>query len=290
MAVGETRALVSTNIVFRNPAVAQSVQTKYPYRSTYPFPYLVRNVPVPVAVLVAMAACLAALLTAYLFGRGLWTGMKEQGLVVLVFVPMIPQALFFAWWEGISDEFALWSLPLIAVIVARGAAELAHPLRWLRAAVACLFVSTLVGSTLLYANPRNDIDFVNDEYAASFGGDDVLVGFEDIQSDFRMNLQADQRGFRYLNYFNIRNAAEASEFETALQSAIGTGARIHVSPRLRFPPKSAVAFKQSTNPDFDAQRASLLAKLTNIPDVDWVTPIGFSQQYFQLDAGAQAAH
>ena len=290
MAVGEARALVSTNVIFRSDEVAQSIQAKYPYRATYPFPYLVRNVPIPVAVLIGMAACLAALLTAYLFARGLWTGLREKGLVVLVFVPMIPQAVFFAWWEGVSDEFALWTLPLIAIIAARGAAEVAHPLHWLRAIATGFFVSTLVGSTLLYWNPQNDIDFVNDEYTNSLGENDVLIGFEDIQSDFRMNLQADKRGFRYLNYFNIRNSADASAFDASLEAAVRTGTSIHVSPRLAYPPKSAVVFKQSTNPDFVSQRDTLLAKLKGIPGVDWVMPVVLSEQYFQLSTGAQAPH
>ncbi|RZT25351.1 hypothetical protein EV589_1083 [Mycobacterium sp. BK558] len=288
MAAGETRALVSTNVMFRSPEVAQSIQDRFPYRATYPFPYLVRNIPFPVAVLLGISACLAALLTACLVVRGLWAGLRERGLVLLVFVPMIPQAVFFAWWEGISDEFALWSLPLLAVIVARGAAEMVHPLRWLKAVVATLLLSTLAGSISLYWNPQNDIDFVNDQYAQSLGKGDVLIGFEDIQSDFRMNLESDKQGFEYLNYFNVRDSHQAAQFETSLASAVRSQARIHVSPRLTYPPKSAVDFRQSTDPDFDSQRAALLATLRRIPGIDWLKPKVISEQYFQLDPGMPA--
>lgn len=290
MAVGETRALLSTNVLFRSAEVAETIQAEYPYRATYPFPYLVRSIPVPGAVLLGLTACVAALLTAYLLVRGLWAGLRERGLIVLVVVPMVPQALFFAWWEGVSDEFALWTLPLIAIIIARGAAEVDHPLRWLRVIGASLFVSTAIGSTLLYWNPRNDIDFVNDEYVSTLGNNDVLVGFEDIQSDFRMNLRSDQQGFTYLNFFNVRDSADASELETSLDAAVRSGARIHVSPRLTYPPKSAVVFKQSTNADFDSQRDEILATLRKIPAVDWVMPVVFSERYFQLDPGAPAPH
>lgn len=288
MAAGESRALVSTNVIFRSDEVAQAIQDKYPYRATYPLPYLVRNIPGPVAALLAISACLAAVLTACLIGRGLWAGLKERGLVLLVAVPMIPQTAFFTWWEGISDEFALWTLPLLAVLVARGAAEMVYSRRWLRAVVACLLLSTFAGSILLYWNPRNDIDFVNDEYAQRLGENDVLIGFEDIQSDFRLNLEAEKRGFTYLNYFNVGTPNESSAFEASLESAVGSDARIHVSPRFTYPPKSAVMFKRSANSDFDSQRAAVLAELKSIRDVDWLQPIVFSDRYFQLSDGAPA--
>lgn len=290
VAAGEARALVSTNVMFRSPEVAQAIQAKYPYRATYPFPYLVRDIPIPVAGLLGLSALLAALLSVYLFARGLWMGLKEKGIALLVFIPMIPQLLFFAWWEGISDEFALWTLPLLAIVIAKGAAQMGHPLRWLRTIVGCLLMSTLVGSTLLYWNPRNDIDLVNDGYVNSLGENDVLIGFEDIQSDFRIKLAADQRGFEYLNFFNVGNSAGNSDFEADLDSAIRSEARIHVSPRLTYPPKSALVFKVSANPDFESQRAALLAKLRALPEVDWLKPAVFSEQYFRLDEGMPAPH
>ena len=229
IAAGETRALVSTNVMFRSPKVAQAIQSRYPYRAVYPFPYLVRGLPIPIAAIAGISALLAALSALYLFVRGLWAGLKEKGLVTLVFVPMIPQVVFFAWWEGISDEFALWTLPLIAIIVARGAAETRHPVRWLRTLVACVFFSTLVGSTFLYWNPDNDIDLVNDEYTKSLGKNDFLVGFEDIQSYHRISLEAESQGFEY---FNIQSSAphwseaDDARFEAALDSAVKRGAKI----------------------------------------------------------------
>lgn len=281
VAAGETRALVSTNVMFRSPELAQSIQDGYPQRATYPFPYLVRELPVPVAVLAGVAALVGVLLAALLALRGLWAGVKERGLVLLVVVPMLPQMLFFAWWEGISDEFSLWTLPLLAILAARGAAEMKHPLRWLRTTVTCVFVSTFVGSVLLYWDPGNDIDLVNDGYVASLGRNDVLVGFEDIQSDFRIMLEADRQGFEYLNFFNVTEPQDVRNFDTALDAAAGAGMTIRVSPRLTHPPKSALAFRQSVDPHFDGRRAALLAKLAKMPDVDWIPPAVFSERYFE---------
>jgi hypothetical protein len=199
---------------------------------------------------------------------------------------MIPQVVFFAWWEAISDEFAIWTLPLLAIIVARGAAEMTHPLRWMRTTVACLLLSTLLGSILLYWNPRNDIDWMNDQYVKSFGKNDFLIGFEEIQSGHRIALEAESRGFQVFNVGNFRAAADADvQTEAALDSAVKKGLRIHVSPKFTYPPKSALAFIATFNPKFASQRAAVLAKLRAMPDVDWVKPAVFEAQYFQLDEG-----
>lgn len=285
IAAGETRALVSTNVMFRSPEVAQAVQDRYPQRATYPLPYLVRDVPAPVAVLAAVAAVLGVLLVVMLSVRGLWFGLKERGLVLLIAVAMVPQVLFFAWWEGVSDEFSLWTLPLLAILSAWGAARTKHPLQWLKAAVACVFLSTLVGSVLLYWNPRNDIDLVTDGYVNALGPGDLVVGFDDIQSDFRTMLDADRQGFEYLNFFNVRGPHDTARFEAALDSAAAAGLRIHVSPRLTHPPKSALVFKESVDPDFDSQRALILDKLEAMPSVEWVEPSAFSERYFEGSGG-----
>lgn len=287
LAAGQTRALVSTNVVFGNPEVAQTIQDRYPYRAVYPFPYLVRDIPFPVAVLLGIGALGTVLATAYLTVRGVWAGCKQRDLGVLMVVPMALQVVFFAWWEGISDEFALWTLPLLAVLVAYGAAATGHPLRWLRPLVGALFVTTLAGSVLLYWNPHNDIDAVNDRYVTSLGGGDVLIGFEDIQSDFRIKLAADTRGFSYLNFFNTGDARDRAEFDAALDAAIRSGARIHVSPRLTHPPESALVFKESLDPTFASGRAALLARLRTVPDIDWLTPAVAPQSYVRLDDGTR---
>jgi hypothetical protein len=288
IAAGETRALVSTNVMFKNSKVAQAVQARYPTRAVYPFPFLVTGIPVPIAVIAALSALLAALAALYLFIRGSWAGLRENGLITLVLVPMIPQLIFFAWWEGISDEFMLWTLPLVAIVVTRGAAGTRQPTRWMGALVACLCLSTLLGSTSLYWNPRNDIDLVNDEFTRSLGENDVLVGFEDIQSDHRIRLAAEDQGFEYLN---IRTAAphwsesDDNRVDTALAAAAKRGARVHISPRLTYPPKSGLAFVEDVNSEFGAQRAALLAKLRAIPGLDWLKPAVYSQEYFHLDEG-----
>lgn len=282
---GETRALVSTNLMFRSAEVAQAIQSRYPYRAVYPFPYLVRDIPIPVAGFLGLCALIATLLALYLFARGLWAGLKERGLVLLVFIPMIPQVLFFAWWESISDEFAIWTLPLLAIIVARGAAEMTHPLRWMRTIVASLLLSTFLGSILLYWNPRNDIDWVNDQYVKSLGNNDFLIGFEDIQSANRIKLEAEKLGFKYFNIRETQATDPTIETEAALNAAVKKGERIHVSPRFTYPPKSALAFIATFNPNFDSERAVLLAKLKAIPRVDWLKPAVLEEQYFPLDAG-----
>ena len=287
LAAGEIRALVTPNVMFRSAEMAQAIQHRYPSRAIYPFPYLVRELPIPIAGFVGICGSLATLVALYLFARGLWAGLKERGLVLLVFIPMIPQIAFFAWWEAISDEFAVWTLPLLAIIVTRGAAEMTHPLRWMRTTVACLLLSTLLGSIFLYWNPRNDIDWMNDQYVKSLGKNDFLIGFEDIQSTHRIALEAESRGFKFFNIRKFQDADADARFEAeaALDSAAKNGAKIHVSPKFTYPPKSALAFIATFNPKFNSQRAAVLAKLRAMPEVDWVKPAVFEEQYYQLDEG-----
>ncbi|MEZ0340659.1 ArnT family glycosyltransferase [Mycobacterium sp. pV006] len=280
IAAGETRALVSTNVLFRSPEVAQAIQERYPYRATYPFPYLVRDLSAPVAALVGVTAVVTLLLVVVLAIRGLWSGLRDRDLVLLAALPMIPQMLFFAWWEGISDEFSLWTLPLVAIFVAHGAAVMTRPLRRLRVAVVCMFLSTLLGSVGLYWNPRNDIDRVNDGYVATLSSGDLLVGFEDIQSDFRIKLAADLQGFDYLNFFDVRGPQDMGSFVSVLDAAAAAGTPIHVSPRLTHPPISALRFKESIDPDFESRRTALLGRLAVVSTVRWQEPVVYSATYF----------
>lgn len=287
-AAGEARAVVSTNVIFKSSEVAEAVQGRYPARAVYPFPYLVHALPTWLAVIIGLIASGVLLAVLYLFFRGLRAGLRERDLILIIFVASIAQLAFFTWWEGISDEFSLWTLPIITLIAVRGAASTSRPRAWLSSVAICLFVTTLAGSVALYRNAENDVDLVNDAYATSLGPNDFLVGFEDIQSQHRISLEADELGFEY---FDIRtraphwSAADSERFSQALESAVRRGANIRVSPRFIYPPESQLAAVRFINPDFDSQRAFLLAKLRGMPRVDWLKPAVFLDGYFHLDRG-----
>ena len=104
-------------------------------------------------------------------------------------------------------------------------------------------------------------------------------------SGHRIALETQSRGFQFFNVGNFRAADADVEAEAALDSAVKKGLRIHVSPKFTYPPKSALAFIATFNPKFASQRAAVLAKLRAMPDVDWVKPAVFEEQYFQLDEG-----
>ena len=78
LGAGEIRALVSSNVIFRSDEIAHAIQSRYPYRAVYPFHYLVRAIPIPVAVLIGICVLLATLLAVDLFARGLWAGLKRR--------------------------------------------------------------------------------------------------------------------------------------------------------------------------------------------------------------------
>jgi hypothetical protein len=285
-AAGEARALVSTNVLFRSEKIARAINDRYPYRNTYPFPYLVRNLSPAAAVAIAIAAGIAALLGFWFFFKGLAAGLRERGLLLLAFVPMVPQALFFMWWEGLSDEFAIWTLPLVALFVARGALATRRPAVWLSVVAASLFVSTLFGSIALYQDQKNDVDAVNDGYVSELGPNDFIVGFEDIQSYHRICLLQNKLGF---GYFDVRSKAphwsaqDVDELDRKLSLAEARGQRIHVAPGLQFPAESQLAFMRTLNPTFDAQRVAILSRLRRVQNVDWVRPAVFLSDYFHKD-------
>ena len=280
---GETRALISTNVLFRNSSVAEAIQHRYPSRAIYPFPYLVQGLPVWIALVLGVLAAVAVIALAFMVISGLRSGLKERDLILLIFVPVIPQILFFAWWEGISDEFLLWTIPIISIIAARGALDKVHGIRWASAVAGCLAISTFGGSIFLYLNPRNDVDFVNDQYVMSLSSGDLLIGFEDIQSRHRIMLEAQKKHF---DYVDIRwmaerwSSGEDARLNAAVSSTLRRGARIYVSPRLTFPPISELAAVRFVNPAFDAEREAILAKLRTFPGVRWPKPAVFLKGYF----------
>jgi hypothetical protein len=288
-AMGETRALVSTNVLFGEEHVALAVQSRYPTRAVYPYPYLVAGLPQWVAVAIGILAIMAVLVAMWLIARGVWAGMRERELVTLIVVAAVPQLLFFVWWEGISDEFCLWTLPLLIILAVRGAAATERSKQHLAVLSALIGISTLVGSTSLFWNAKNDIDYVNDGFATTLTSSDFLVGFEDIQSDSRIKLLAHRNGFDYVNIrlFAPRwTDADEAKLESAISGALAKGAKIHVSPRLTHPPKSAITFMRNLNKNFDQRRGAIIERLRRIPETEWPELKVFLDDYFYSDGAS----
>jgi hypothetical protein len=227
---------------------------------------------------------LAGLLAALLFARGLWEAARARDARLAIALAAVPQALFFVWWEGISDEFWLWTLPLVALVAAGGAVAFARRGRALLiACAATLLLSTGLGSVALYAEPANDIDLVNGGFELNLGPGDLLLTCDRIQSSFRHSLEEARQGFRY---FELRVRAvqwserDSLELEQALARTLAGPGRIYVHPYLSNPPRGVLGVVAFSNPGFEAHRQAILERLRRLDRVDWVRPAATVPGFF----------
>ncbi len=285
-AAGATRALLSTHFLYRSARFAEAVQRRFPYRVVYPYPYLVRNLSWPAVAAVALAAALAGVLAALLLARGLWEAARARDARLAIVLAALPQVLFFTWWEGISDEFWLWTLPLAALVAAGGAAAFARRGRALLVAcAAALLLSTGLGSVALYAVPGNDIDLVNGGFERDLGPGDLLLTCDRIQSSFRHHLAETRQGYQYFE-MRIRAARwselDSLDMEQALERTLKGRGRIYVHPYLSGPPRGILEMISLVSPRFPAHRLAILERLRRLDParVVWVRPVATVPGFF----------
>ncbi|MEO5988262.1 MAG: hypothetical protein ABIU54_05005 [Candidatus Eisenbacteria bacterium] len=284
---GEARALLSYNVLFRSKAATRAIQARFPYRNVYPYPYLVRNLPLPLASGIWFAAVLAGLLAFALVSMGIVRAIGARDSALLLLVSALPQAAFFMWWEGISDEFWLWTIPTLMVLAATGARALGRYATAAMASLAALlFVSTLLGSVLLFADPTNDIDTVNDAYLKRVQGQDVLVTWDGIQSTARAHLLMRHTPFQY---FNIQaeaahwDMADSTEMERLISGTLREGGHIWLGPYLRDMPASNMRFILDQNPAFRGTYPRLIARLEQLDSTrtTWLQPVARDPDLFE---------
>jgi len=289
-AAGQLRALLPYYVMFRSASVTHAIQQRFPYRYVYPYPYLVRSLsPIDIA-LILVGAIVVGVAGCVLCVCGAITLLREKDGALAILFAMFPQALFFIWWEGISDEFWIWSLPLVIMVAAKGAARGQRwgqrwPVRLLNAAVVGLFVCSLLGAILLFANPDNDIDAVNRRYLARVSAADMVVGFDEIQATGRTHLAMEQQGFLYFNVFDHSfnwSGADLAELEREIAETLARGGKIFVDSYILHPPKSHLAFIRLTNPEFDVQRQNILVHLRSVPSarIEWISQDATVPGYF----------
>ena len=283
---GELRALLPYHVIFRSVPVAHAIQQRFPYRNVYPYPYLVRSLSHVDITLILLGIAVACMAGVTLFIRGSITIVRERKAALAILLAMIPQALFFIWWEGISDEFWIWSLPLIVVLTAKGASYGERwPVRILIVGTVGLFVSTLLGAALLFANPDNDIDAVNQRYLAHVASTDLLVGFNQIQSAARTHLAMERQGFQYFNIFSHStrwSSDNLAELNHEVAETLERGGKVFVDPYILHPPLSNMASIRLLNKEFEAQRLDIISLLRKVDParIEWVQQTATVPGYF----------
>jgi len=267
-AAGQARALITYNVVFRSTQATQAIQARFPYRNVYSYPYLVRNLSVPSAVAIGLASALAGFLIVGFVIIGVVLAIRERDSALLLLLVALPQAIFFMWWEGISDEFWLWTIPTLAVVAVTGTRVLGrHAATAMGAIATLLLLSTSLGSVRLYLDAGNDIDSVNDAYMKDLAPDDLLISWDGIQSTGRVNLLRPSDTF---GYFNIQaraghwSSADSLEMEQAISSNRSRNGRIWLGPYLHDMPASNMQFILAQNPAFERTYPALLARLDRL--------------------------
>jgi hypothetical protein len=261
---GAIRALVSTNPLFRDARFVHAIQTRFPYRNVYPYSYLVRHIPLFAARCLILLAAISAAITAGLAVLGMVESSRRRSVALAIFPAMLMQALFFTWWEAISDEFWIWALPFIAIAAAAGAARGRGASRALRVAAAGVALTTLLGSIVPCSSEDNDLDAVNDRYLRAATPADLVIGFDEIQSDARTRLELRKQNFHYFNFVvRARTWSRLDSLALAdeVSSALARGGRILVDPYVLHPPRSNLAHIALENPAFDARRLEWITRL-----------------------------
>ena len=258
----------------------------------YAYPYLVRSLD-PLRVALVVAGLLAASLTgAWLVAIGFVRVCSSRGRTFAILVAGVPQAVFFVWWLGVSDEFWIWSLPLVAILASTGAVETTvqagsrpdrrggrrpspvHGVMLLVVCAAGLFVSTSVGAVALFADPANDIDAVECAFAREATSRDLVLGLDRIQPAARINLWRLRQGFQYVNVFDRAaqwSDADLEAVKRAARDAVARGGRVLVGPYLSRPPGANIEWIRRLNPAFPQQWSVLMEFLRSLPPgrVEW---------------------
>lgn len=268
MVAGQARALVATEFLFRSQTLAREIQDRFPYRHIYGHVYAVKDLSIAAMAAVVMSVVVIAVLVPLLALIGVLKSLRLRDVGAVLLVCAIPQALFFLWWEAISDEFWLWFLPVAALMVARGA--MAWPRRGLpilTALVVAQIATSYFGSHRLIARSDLDIDAVNKDYLAQLQRGDLLIGMDEIVSAARADRAQQKTGFAYVNLFRAACKGRANDLDR-LQKLIDTtvtaGGTVYVDPYVTQPPRSFVGLARSVKSDLPSEMRAVRAMLERV--------------------------
>jgi hypothetical protein len=227
-----------------------------------------------------------AVLVPILFVVGAIRAVKDRGLACMLLLMTVPQAVFFLWWEAISDEFWLWSLPFVAVMVVLGGSRPpALGRRLIGVIVICLTISTLLGSQSLLADPGSDIDGVNKDYLPQIQRGDLLITIDEIISSARARRAQQQVPFRYVNLFAAAEKGRANDLEAlarGIYETLEAGGVVYVDPYVRQPPMSYLRLVETQRSDFPLEMARVSSMLQGIEAgrVKWLPLRATVEEFF----------
>lgn len=284
---GCTRAMLSTNFLFKSQAIAHAVQSRFPYRHVHPYPYLVRGIPWPLIVITGISFIFALIVIAILGACGLWHGLHTRGLAAVILIAAIPQSLFFLWWEGISDEFWLWSTPVISLVVVLGARAL--PKRGgglLLALTAAVALSTFISTVYPILYRRFDIDWVNRRFMTRLTANDALIAMNELTTSGQIELACQEQGFDFLSISGEaipKRPFDMDKLQAFINRTLAKGGTIYIDPYVEEAPKSYLRMIRFHNKHFKQDWPRIREILHNIDSahVRWMPMVATVPGFFE---------
>jgi len=273
---GGSRAFISYNFLFKSSQFAHYIQNKFPYRHVYTQVYLVKNTSFGVALISGICAGVVLVLGSILTCLGIFVAFRKRRTLFLVVLTVIPQAVFFLWWEPISDEFWIWLLPILALSITTGARLLKKKAKLvLSILISCLLIGTFSTSILVFLDASNDIDQVNKQYISMLTEKDLLIGFDEVVSNNRIKLDQQSQGFKYFNLFvkmSKGHRIDLQNLNKEIDLALNRGGKVFVDPYLINSPTSYFELIKINNPYFkeDYSRVLTLLEGVNSDRVIWL--------------------
>ena len=282
---GLVRAVFPYYILFWNDAAAHAIQNIFPQRNIYFYPYLVHGLSLAEVIAIMSSIVIAGFSGSWLLINGFYNIITRRDKTAVLVIALLPQAIFFLWWQGMSDEFWIWSLPILAIIIVKGLGKLKIYPYLLYATVAGMGISTFFGGILLFTDPYKDVDYANQSYIYQVKENDLVIAVDIIQSSARAALLMQKTNFEYINIMGIHkwNESEYASLDGSINKALASGGKIYVDPYVVHPPISRVyLIKTTQTPDYEAVRQKIIERLQLVPTdrIIWADLVASTPGFF----------
>jgi hypothetical protein len=288
--MGFTRATLSLYQLFAIDTLALKVQEIFPYRHVYGSVAIAKAIPYSAAILLNLTALLTGLLILLRIPGLIKSMLQDRIFGQFALFCLLPQMLFFVWWESVSDEFWLWIIPFftIALSISHKSIFIADKLSRV-SIVTLLLLTTLFGFYLPSNQTSSNIDLVNNEFTQSLTPDDVLISFDEIISANRLEILSKEKGFTYFNLFTrAEKGKPLQDVYKQITSYAGIaekrGGRLIIGPYLSTPPKSYLRLVRNQKGDFETGWKTFYRELeANFSNLEVQKPVYILPNYFESE-------
>jgi hypothetical protein len=244
--IGIARCIVFPDVALRFDPIYRAVQSRIPHKLIFDDKYLLGDMSLPAVIVTMVAASLACLLFAGLLIvaiRHRRSYPRTAGFWALLGWVAV-QTAFFAAWEPSSNEFWIWLVPCLALLV------VAPAVGRLQAPVATVVPALLIASLALanapvvrrYGDPERCIFRANKTYLTKLDADDLVISGDGYPMNWFWLLYptpATELRF-YRNSFSLADSTLQVRLTSMPQSRSG---RIFLDPPVAMPDAAELALQ-----------------------------------------------